>query len=270
MSSYRLSRRLAVVGMVLTLVSCAARPPQIVAPAPVAEPIPARPRPPSGASATMMVPQRGSDGNWLTVNSGIAPVEAAWHLRAGLNVAALGCRGAEGETITQSYNAMLKQRKAALAAADRAIQARARAERGADWQDAHDDRMTQLYNFFAMPPVQARFCAAAADVAAREPAVAPAEFGAFAVQALAEISAPFTDFYTAYDRYRVELAAWDARYGSGTQLAAVVATPTIAAAMPVAPATPRISYASVAELDSWAGSAALACHGCRRGQVASR
>lgn len=308
MATYRVSRRLAATGVALALVSCATRhaPPQVAQQPPVAEPIPQRPRPPAGASATMAVPPRAPDGGYLTVNSGITATEAAWHLRAALNVAALGCRGADGEAITQAYNAMLRERKAALNAADKAIQARFKAERGSGWQDAHDDRMTQLYNFYAMPPVQSRFCKVAASVAMRERSVAPADFTAFAPAALAEISAPFTDFYAAYERYTVDLASWDARYGGGATRVATLVAPAPAPAAPVlapvaqataqtAPApvpaatlrtaavmpavgtrvaskdaSPKIAYASTAEVDSWSGSHALACARCGRSRVVSR
>ena len=292
----------------LALASCAGRstrhaeaPP----PPPTPEAVPARPQPPLGASARMVLPSRGADGQYVTINSGIAPAEVAWHLRAGLNVAALGCTGAQGQEIVKAYNAMLRTRATPLAAADRAIQARAKAEQGAGWQDAHDARMTRLYNFFALPPVQPRFCAAAADVARREQQVAPAGFQAFAVEALAELSAPFASFYADYDDYRVRLAAWDARYGGsqGTRVAAFApAAPSIRVALPDEPVplaaprgaklvkaaamadmsapapakaskrskSPRIAYASIDEINGWTGGQALSCTRCRAQRVAAR
>lgn len=294
----------------LVLASCAGRstrhaeaPP----PPPVAEAVPARPQPPLGASAKMVLPPRGADGQYVTINSGITPAEAAWHLRAGLNVAALGCTGVQGQEIVKAYNAMLRTRAAPLAAADRAIQARTKAERGAGWQDAHDSRMTKLYNFFALPPVQSRFCAVAADVARREQQVAPTGFQAFAVEALAELSAPFDKFYADYDEYRVQLAAWDARYGGsqGTRVAAFApAAPSIRVALPDEPVPlaaprkaklikasamadmpvpasasakaskrskpPKIAYATVDEINGWTGGQALSCTRCRAQRIAAR
>lgn len=261
----------------LALASCAkpVRHVEAPPPPPAPEEVPPRPAPPMGASATTRMPPRAADGGFMTVNHGVAPAEAAWHLRAGLNVAALGCTGAQGVAITAAYNAMLRNRAKPLAAADAAIKARLRAGGSADWQDAHDDRMTQLYNFYALPPVQPRFCAAAAAIAAREPAVDATGFAAFAVQALAELSAPFDAFYAAYDDYRVELATWEARYGAGAATrvasaappsprAAAVVEVDLPPAIPARAATPRIAYESLAALDEFEGSAAISCGDCTR------
>ena len=286
MRDVRTFRRAAGWAVMLALASCAKPVRHVEAPPPpppAPEPVPPRPMPPMGASATTRVPPRAADGGFMTVNHGVAPAEAAWHLRAGLNVAALGCTGAQGAAITAAYNAMLRSRAKLLAAADTAIKARLRAERGSDWQDAHDDRMTQLYNFYALPPVQPRFCATAAAIAAREPAVDAAGFATFAAQALAELSAPFDTFYAAYDEYRVALAAWEARYGAGAPTrvaanapvsprAAAVVEVDLPPAIPARAATPRIAYESLAVLDELEGSAAISCGDCMRttGRLAAR
>ncbi|WP_162232652.1 hypothetical protein [Sphingomonas sanxanigenens] len=282
----RTFRRAAGWAAMLALASCAKPARHVEAPPPpppVPEQVPPRPAPPMGASATTRVPPRAADGRFLTVNHAVAPAEAAWHLRAGLNVAALGCTGAQGAAITAAYNAMLRSRAKPLAAADAAIKARLRAERGKDWQDAHDDRMTQLYNFYALPPVQPGFCAKAAAIAAAEPAVDANGFSAFATQALAELSAPFDSFYAAYDDYRVALAAWEARYGAGAPTrvaanapasarAAAVVEVDLPPAIPARTAGPRIAYESQAALDDIGGSAAISCGDCTRtaGRLAAR
>ncbi|MGF7146781.1 hypothetical protein FHS96_000390 [Sphingomonas zeicaulis] len=286
MRDVRTFRRAAGWAVMFALASCAKPVRHVEAPPPpppAPEAVPPRPTPPMGASATTRVPARAADGGFMTVNHGVAPEEAPWHLRAGLNVAALGCTGAQGATITAAYNAMLRARAKPLTAADAAIKARLRKERGSDWQDAHDDRMTQLYNFYALPPVQPRFCATAAAIAAREPAVDAAGFPAFAVQALAELSAPFDSFYAAYDEYRVALATWEARYGAGAPTrvaafpppsprAASVVEVDLPPAIPARAASPRISYESLAVLDQFEGSEAISCGDCTRstGRLAAR
>lgn len=274
----------------LALASCAKPVRHVEAPPPpppAPEVVPPRPMPPMGASATTRMPMRAADGSYMTVNRNVAPAEAAWHLRAGLNVAALGCVGADGAAITASYNAMLKSRAKQLAAAETAIKARTRAERSGDWLDAHDDRMTQLYNFYALPPVQSRFCKVAVAVAAQEASIPADGFQAFASTALAELSAPFNDFYAAYDGYRVALADWDSRYGPGaTRVATAAAAPLAAPAAavvdielpPAAPAAvekpvttsavdrraaPRLGYVSLAEVDVFAANGKASCSGCR-------
>ena len=292
----RTFRRAAAWAAMLMLASCA-KPVKHVAvapppPAPEPERVPARPMPPMGSSATTKMPMRAADGSYMTINRNVAPAEAAWHLRAGLNVAALGCPGANGVAITATYNAMLRSRAKQLAAAETAIKARTRAERRGDWQDAHDDRMTQLYNFYALPPVQSRFCKVAAEVAAREPGVPADQFQSFATTALDELSAPFNDFYAAYDSYRVALADWEARYGAGaTRVAVGTPVPLAAPAAAVVdielpqaePAverplttssvdrrgTPRLAYVSLAEVDGFGASRAASCSGCRSREVAA-
>ncbi len=122
------------------------------------------------------------------INAGLSAAGATWHMRAGLNVAALACRGAEGEAIVARYNALLLSRKAELAAADAALTAEYRAG-GGDWRDRYDDAMTRLYNFFSAAPARERFCAAASAVLLE--AEAPGALPEFAVRRLPDLDAPF-------------------------------------------------------------------------------
>jgi hypothetical protein len=150
------------------------------------------------------VPEPDHDGHFTTINSGASAQEALWHVRAALNVAALSCaRRPGGATTVARYNALLTQRKAVFATAYAA-------ERARFGQAALDVHMTRLYNFFAQPPAQAAFCAAAAGVADRAVAVSPAGLPQFAPGALDTLEAPILDYYRAYAAYRVALAAWEA------------------------------------------------------------
>lgn len=198
----------------LLLAACASRPEPVAVVVPVAPPpvvaTLVMPVPPAGAAPTLALPVRHADGTWDTPNRGVSPAAATWHLRSALNVAALGCRDADEPATVAAYNALLKANKAVFARADADLRTEYRARHGGAWQDAHDDRMTQVYNFFAQPPVHAAFCAEARAVLAEVTVAGPQGFVAAAPQALARIEAPFLAFYTAYAGYRTDLAAWQA------------------------------------------------------------
>ncbi len=203
------------------LAGCASRP-EPVAVVPVIVPPPvvatiAMPVPPAGASPALTLPPRTPDGGWATPNHAVSAQAAAWHLRAALNVAALGCRDAEEPQTVAGYNALLTAKRAVLTAADAAVRADYRARYGSVWQDAHDDSMTRVYNFFALPPVHAAFCTEARAVLAEAVVATPEAFVAMAPAALARVEAPFTAFYDAYGRYRQALADW--RAGTTAQAA---------------------------------------------------
>ena len=177
--------------------------------------VPPMPTLPPGMPATMNVPATDTTGAYLTLNHGIDQAQAVWHMRSALNVAALGCRGGAREAaIIAAYNSMLKVQKAPLAKAMRTTESRYKAERGKTWLADYDAHMTRVYNFFAQPAAQQRFCEVAATVAAEGSAVTPADFTTFAAAALPRLEAPFTDAYRAFDGYRRELAAWQAQYGT--------------------------------------------------------
>lgn len=160
----------------------------------------AAPRPPDGAAARLTTPARLSDGSYATPNRAVSPAGTVWHLRAAYNVAALNC---PDPTLAATYNRLLTTQRAALATAHRTLAA----EHGPTTFDA---AMTRLYNYFAQPPVLARFCAVAGPSLVQASALPAGAIDAFAADALAAIDAPFTDFYSRYDSYRAELAAWQA------------------------------------------------------------
>ena len=166
------------------------------------------PRPPAGSGLGLTVPEPDRDGRYLTVNSGVSEQEALWHVRSALNVAALSCRAQPGgAALIKRYNALLVHQKAALTRAYAAETGRF-AHEGRGAVDAH---LTRLYNFFAQPSAQSGFCAAAADVAEHVGTVSPSGLPRYATSALDRLEAPILDYYRAYDVYRHELAAWNAR-----------------------------------------------------------
>jgi len=88
------------------------------------------------------------------------PSAAVWTLRAGLNVAALSCRGGERREVAGEYARLLALHAAVLATAYRQEQAR-------QGMSAFDSQQTRLYNGFANQASPAYFCDAAASVAQR-------------------------------------------------------------------------------------------------------
>jgi hypothetical protein len=174
----------------------------------------AQPLPPAGASANQFIPAHDAAGGYLTLNHGLSTAETSWHLRAALNVAALGCRDAAERETVAAYNLMLARHRVPLAAADLGVKAQYRTRYGAGWDSHHDSDMTRLYNFFAQPPAQPGFCHAAQAVLAEAVAVEPAGFDAFAAGALPRLEAPFTDFYRDYEAWRIADSAWRARLAS--------------------------------------------------------
>lgn len=121
----------------LFLAACATRPPA---------PEPSAPLTPPPAEVPLSA-----------IHQGLGPLEQVWHIRAGLNVAALSCAPHVGPEIVSDYNRFLAAKQPLLARAFAAKEARF------DHPRALDSNMTRLYNHFASPPAQPAFCAAAAQ-----------------------------------------------------------------------------------------------------------
>lgn len=185
----------------IALAGCAARPePIVVVAAPPPPPVVSLPMP-AGTWPGMPVPALIADGSYATPNRDLSPAAAVWHLRGGLNFAALGCRGAGEGAIIAGYNAMLAAQKPVLAEAERTLLIEYRATAGTEWRDAYDDAMTRLYNYYAFAPARAALCDTAAQVLAEAQTVSPADFPAFATARLPDLDRSFTDVYRAYDSW---------------------------------------------------------------------
>lgn len=83
--------------------------------------------------------------------------EQVWHLRAGLNVAALSCRGRGRERVAPAYSRLLARHRGLLASAYAAEQRQ--------YHAGYDRHATKLYNRFALQRSPQAFCARAAEVA---------------------------------------------------------------------------------------------------------
>jgi cell division septation protein DedD len=125
------------------------------------------------------------------IHQNLDPHETLWHVRAGLNVAALSCAQRVGPGIISDYNSFLKAKKALLNEAYEALSADYRAK-GGNWQRSLDADMTKLYNHFASPTAQAAFCDAAAAEVKRAVAAPPENWESWAAETLATLDRPFT------------------------------------------------------------------------------
>lgn len=220
----------------ISAVSACTPPPAPIPPPPpvvvLPPPLPSKPLPPGGAALTTAVPPIGVDGIRTTPNRGLSPDEQIWHFRAALNVAALSCQGIVWGEITQNYNRFLTLHKVQLLkttkAVDKEYQQRFPGQNGLR---VRDTKMTDLYNYFATPPVHQEYC----DVSlakSREVLLLPvADLPTYSVTALAEIDGIYIRFYNSFVKYEQDLADWNMRY-------APTPTPIMYAPAPIPATTP--------------------------------
>jgi hypothetical protein len=203
----------------------APRPAAIIPPSPLP---PALPYAPGSAAVTQALPPRDMvSGSWSTPNSNLSAEQSLWHLRIGLNVAALGCRGmAYEQALIDNYNAFQKVHQTNFVKAERAVIKELGVKTGTNGIAARDKLSTRLYNYFAQPPVQRDFCPVAYDVSTRALATPPADIFTFAQANMPMLEQPFQNFYTGFAKYQADyarypddyrayqnnLAAWNAQY----------------------------------------------------------
>jgi len=204
-----------VVALTIAMVAaCAPKPPPPPPPPPPAPVvyIPPRPLPPLGAAPGLVVPPLGIDGVRVTINTGITPAQTVWNLRSAYNVAALNCLKPEHADILVGYKKFLTANKKALAAANKAVDGEYRKRFGTDWIRPREAYMTQVYNYFAHPPTLPLFCDAALAMSQEIKLAKPADLDRVSAANLARLDQVFKDFFTGYDQYRTDLAAWQSRY----------------------------------------------------------
>jgi hypothetical protein len=193
----------------------AAPPPPPPPPPPPAEVIPYRPLPPSGATYIMGIPGRGADWQRLTLLKGLSDDERLWYFRSAWNVAALNCVGPEDGPILEGYRTFLTDNAKALRAANQRLEKKYQKETSGNAGIALRERlMTQVYNYFALPPARAEFCQAALRVATAQAAMTKPDADALAAANFVQFEMPFENFFTAYEQYQRDSAAWDERYGA--------------------------------------------------------
>lgn len=169
-----------------------------------------------GAAYVMDVPQMGPDGRRITVLANPSEDERLWYFRSAWNVAALNCTGPTFQPILDGYGAFLKTNAKALKQANSRIDASYRKDYpvARDAIKAREKTMTTVYNFFALPPARGAFCQSAMSIAAQAAATPKYDPAAFAATNFPALETPFANFFTAYEQYQRDSAAWDAQYGS--------------------------------------------------------
>ena len=123
---------------------------------------------------------------------------------------------AEHQPILETYGAFLRKYQRKLTQTNTALDAQFRREYGSrnEAVRAREAFMTQVYNYFALPPARADFCNVMLGIANEYAAAPPDDPMPFAASSLARIDAVFERFFRAYEQYLADAAAWDARYGA--------------------------------------------------------
>ncbi|WEK48021.1 MAG: hypothetical protein P0Y56_06915 [Candidatus Andeanibacterium colombiense] len=223
-----LTRATATVALALGLASLAAcgpakvkstPPPPVIAllPPPVVA-VPMRPMPPRSSAIGMILPTIGPDGVRNTVNARLNPTEMVWNLRSGWNVAALNCLDARYQPILDGYKSMLKANSKRLTKANADLDKQFRTQYGAGTKAirARETYLTSVYNYFALPPARDYFCEAALQMSNESLSSPPKDLDAFAAVQLPRLEAAFEHFFLDMERWRIDVAQWDAKYAPAT------------------------------------------------------
>jgi hypothetical protein len=203
--------------IVISAVAACAPPPVKVAPPPIIvpppPPPPAMPLPPGGAATSMTIPPLGVDGIRVTPNRFLSSDEYIWHFRSAINVAALNCQGPVWGQIATEYNKFIIVHKKRLGQASKTIDREYVARYpGQSGLRVRDTKMTDLYNYFALPPVKSEYCDTALRRVIEVNTVPSATLPEYSNGALTEIDAIFIRFFDAYVQYERNLADWNMKY----------------------------------------------------------
>lgn len=210
-------KNLTAIIFVLAVAGCAAPPPPKVTPPPIyvppPPPPPSMPVPPGGAALSMSIPPLGVDGVRVTPNRGLSRDEQIWHFRSALNVAALNCQGPVWGRIATEYNKFIVTHKVLLSKTSKTVD-REYVKRypGQNGLRVRDTKMTDLYNYFALPPVRAEYCDAALRKVTEGNLVPATALPEYAIGGLTDIDGIFIRFYDAYVQYERDLADWNMKY----------------------------------------------------------
>lgn len=211
-------KKLTAIVFVTAVAGCTPPPPVKVAPPPIyfpppPPPPPAMPLPPGGAATSMIIPPVGLDGVRITPNRGLSRDEQIWHFRSALNVAALNCQGPVWGQIASEYNKFIVTHKVLLSKTSKTVD-REYVKRypGQNGLRVRDTKMTDLYNYFALPPVRAEYCDIALRKVSEGNLVPTAALPEYAIGGLTDIDGVFIRFYDAYVQYERNLAEWNMKY----------------------------------------------------------
>ncbi len=227
---------LALAAAAMALSACATKPPPVIVKTRVVPPPPPPPRPlpPGGAAISMQIPPFGIDGVRETPNRILSADETIWHFRSALNVAALTCNGVVWDPIATNYNSFIKVHKSRLAKASKTVDGEYKARYpGQNGLRVRDGKMTDLYNYFALPPVKREFCDMALAKSQEAILLPMGALPEYSVGGLKDIDAIYLRFFDAFAQYQRDVVLWDQRYAPpGTINTPVLMTP--------APAKPPI------------------------------
>lgn len=164
----------------------------------------------------MAIPPQNPQGKRLTINRDLTEDETVWHFRSAWNVAALNCLGEPYGPIVEGYRSYVLDNERTLKRInDRVEQEYRRRERSRrEALLAREEHQTRVYNFFALPSVRADFCRVVLDISNRLLAAPPEDPAAFALDNFDNLEVPFDRFFTAYEAYQRDSAAWDTKYGA--------------------------------------------------------
>jgi hypothetical protein len=160
----------------------------------------------------MHVPPINAAGMRQTVNAGVGPDQLVWNFRSAFNVAALDCMSGQHTAILENYKLFLKAHAKRLAAANRGVDKQFNVASGRAAIHAREAYMTQVYNFYALPPTLPGFCDAVLAMSTELTSVPPGKLDDFVAANQPRLDRVFLDFFNSYDQYRNDLAAWKARY----------------------------------------------------------
>lgn len=239
-SGFRVAGIAAVAGS-LILAACApkpAPPPPPPPPPPKVVTIPPRPVAPNGAAETMALPPRDAFGVRQTVNYRLTPAQMTWNLRSAFNVAALNCLDPKYEPIVVAYRVFLKNHSKKLKGTQKTLDTEWRGRFGATFRGEQDAYNTQVYNYFALPPVLANFCDASLVMSQESLPVVPAELDAFAARWVPQLESVYDQFFLSYEAFQLSAAQWDAQYGPPVTAAQpAVVLPTVVTQPGIGPVT---------------------------------
>lgn len=187
-------------------------PPKPAPPPPVVIVVPPQPYPPLGAPGNITTPPVDAYGLRRTINTGITTAQTTWNFRSAYNVAALNCTRPEHAAILENYKAYLKAHAKKLTATNKAVDTEFKGRHGTTFVRSREAYMTQVYNYFALPPTLPLFCDAALLVSNEMKLAKPADLDSASAASLFKVDQVFKDFFTGYDQYRADLSAWQARY----------------------------------------------------------
>ncbi|WP_152414452.1 hypothetical protein [Blastomonas sp. AAP53] len=227
MAFSRASMLAATVGLTTLISACGGAKPAPVAVAPPPPPVvvapPRMPTPPSNSMTAMTVPALRADGLRDTPMRDIDDNEKLWYFRSALNVAALNCQNPQHFRIADDYNLFLKTHKRELDRVNKIVEDKYRKRYGSGYARIRDTENTQVYNFFAFPPVKSDFCNAALVLGQEAAALPSKDLVAFGARALPSLEGVFDRFYASYESYQTDLQRWIALYGSPEMRAAQAA-----------------------------------------------